>query len=327
MSRKSPFLDRVRRTMRLRGYSIRTEKTYLYWIRFFIRYHKMRHPAEMGKSEVEDFLSFVANDRNCSIGTQQIALNSISFLYKKFLDQPLGKLSFNHARHPRRLPTVLTRNEVSRILDSLPGVHRLIVQFMYGSGLRSSEALSVRVQDIDFEKQSVSVRQGKGRKDRITLLSHSINSVLQDQISHALEIQMSDNNNGIGPSIPDALGRKYPNAFRSPGWMFVFPSKITSNHPHNGKLCRHHLHQSVIRKAIKRAAIAAKIRKRVTCHTFRHSFATHLLEAGTDIRTVQELLGHTDVKTTQIYTHVIGKHHAGTLSPLDRIRERRAVYA
>lgn len=324
--RKSPFLEKVRRTMRLRGYAMKTEKTYLYWIRYFIHFHKMRHPAEMGKAEVEDFLSHIANDRNCSIGTQQIALNSVSFLYNKFLEQPFGNLSFNYARQPRRLPTVLTASEVAEILDHLEGLHRLIVELMYGSGLRSSEALSVRVQDLNFINQSLTVRQGKGRKDRATLLSRNLMPKLQAQIEIALETQAQDNREGIGPSMPVALGRKYPSAFRAPGWMFVFPSTTTCCHPVTKSLCRHHLHQSVVRKAIKRAATAAGIRKRVTCHTFRHSFATHLLETGTDIRTVQELLGHTDVKTTQIYTHVIGQHYAGTLSPLDKIREQSAQY-
>jgi integron integrase len=280
----------------------------------------------MGRKEVEEFLTFVASDRNCSIGTQQIALNALSFLYKKFLDQPLGDLQFNRSRKPRHLPTVLTSQEVTEILNNLTK-HHLVVGLMYGSGLRSSEVLSLRIQDIDLSSLSITIRQGKGRKDRVTLLSKNLVSDLEDQIQAALKIQQEDNKNGIGPSLPDALGRKYPNAFRAPSWMYLFPSTTTCHHPVNNKLCRHHLHQTVIRKAIKQAAHLAGIRKRVTCHTFRHSFATHLLENGTDIRTVQELLGHTDVKTTQIYTHVIGNHYAGTLSPLDRVRETQAVYA
>jgi len=325
--RTSPFLDKIRRTMRLRGYAMKTEKTYLYWIKYYIRFHSRRHPAELGRPEVEAFLTHLASDRHCSIGTQQIALNAISFLYNKFLERPIGDLKFNYARQPRRLPTVLTVDEVDRILNQLEGVHRLVVELMYGSGLRSSEALSVRVQDMNFENLSLTVREGKGRKDRTTILSHNLVPELKSQIEMALQKQQQDNADGIGPSMPVALGRKYPNAFRMPGWMFVFPSTTRCNHPVTNRLCRHHLHQSVIRKAVKRAATDAGIRKRVTCHTFRHSFATHLLEGGTDIRTVQELLGHTDVKTTQIYTHVIGKHYAGTLSPLDKIRESRAMYA
>ena len=328
MSRRtSPFLDKIRRTMRLRGYAMRTEKTYLYWIKYYIRFHKRQHPAELGRSEVESFLTHLASDRHCSIGTQQIALNAISFLYNKYLEQPIGDLKFNYARQPRRLPTVLTAEEVNRILDRLEGVHKLVVELMYGSGLRSSEALAVRVQDFNFESLALTVREGKGRKDRTTLLSRHLVPALKQQIELALEKQTMDNVDGIGPSMPAALGRKYPAAYRMPGWMFVFPSTTRCNHPVTNKLCRHHLHQSVIRKAVKRAATQAGIRKRVTCHTFRHSFATHLLEGGTDIRTVQELLGHTDVKTTQIYTHVVGQRYAGTLSPLDKIREQRALYA
>ncbi|NND82516.1 MAG: integron integrase [Gammaproteobacteria bacterium] len=326
-TRNSPFLDTIRRTMRLRGYAMRTEKTYLYWIRYYIRFHKRQHPAELGRSEVEAFLTHLASDRHCSIGTQQIALNAISFLYNQFLEQPIGDLKFNCARQSRRLPTVLTVAEVQRILDQLSGVHRLIVELMYGSGLRSSEALSVRVQDIDFEGLSLMIRQGKGRKDRTTLLSQNLAPALQAQIELALEQQQRDNVDGLGPSMPVALSRKYPNAFRQPGWMYVFPSTTRCNHPVTRKLCRHHLHQSVARKAVKRAAADANIRKRVTCHTFRHSFATHLLQAGTDIRTVQELSGHTDVKTTQIYTHMVGQRYAGTASPLDKIREAQASYA
>lgn len=326
MSRKSPFLESVRRTMRLRGYAMKTEKTYLHWIRYYIRFHRMKHPAEMGKTEVVAFLDHLASDRNCRAGTQRIALNALAFLYNKILDQPLKNLNFRMATRPRYLPTVLTVTETMAIVEQLEGIHRLIVEMMYGSGLRVSEALGLRVQDIDFEKNSVTVRNGKGRKDRVTLLSSRLIPKLEDQIETALAIQQKDNLDGVGPSMPDALGRKYPNAFRQPSWMFLFPSVSLCRHPVNNKLCRHHLHHTVIRKALKKATLAAKTRKRVTCHTFRHSFATHLLEAGTDIRTVQELLGHTDVKTTQIYTHVIGQHYAGTSSPLDKIKEHASPY-
>lgn len=319
MKGKSPFINSLKRTMRLRGYSIRTEKTYVHWIVRFIRFHNRQHPAEMGKSEVIQFLDFLASDRHVSINTQRIALNSLAFLYNKFLDKPLGNMDFNRSTKPKYVPTVLSVNEVNKILSSLKGVHRLIVELMYGSGLRVSESLRVRVHDIDFEKCSVLIRNSKGNKDRITLLSNRLIPDLKRQIVNALSIQERDNQDGMGPSMPHALGIKYPSAFRSPGWMYIFPSVTTCRHPVNGKLCRHHLHQSVIRKALKKAVAQTNIYKRVTCHTFRHSFATHLLQNGTDIRTVQELLGHTDIKTTQIYTHVIGQHYAGTLSPLDRI--------
>ena len=327
MSRKSPFIESIRRTMRLRGYSIRTEKSYLYWIRYYIRFHKYKHPEEMARDEIIAFLDFLACDRNVTANTQRIALNSLMFLYSKILERPVINLGFKLASKPQHLPTVLNSNEASQIIAQLSGVHQLIVQMMYGSGLRVSEALGLRIQDIDFNKNCLTVRQGKGNKDRVTLLSQNIKPNLLVQIDRALEIHDKDNLTGTGPSLPDALSRKYPNAFRQPSWMFIFPSISTCHHPVNDKLCRHHLHTSVIRKALKRAVASAGISKRVTCHTFRHSFATQLLEAGTDIRTVQELLGHTDVKTTQIYTHIIGNHYAGTSSPLDRILEERASYA
>lgn len=320
MTKKSPFLESIRQTMRLRGYALKTEKSYLYWIRYYIRFHDKRHPKEMGKDEVINFLNHLANQRMVSSGTQSIALNALAFLYNKILEQPIQGLNFQRASKPRRLPTVLSVQEVSVIINELKGIHQLIVQMMYGSGLRVSEALGLRVQDIDFDKNSVTIRNGKGGKDRVSLLSQSLKADLFEQIEKALELQRLDNQNQIGPSMPVALGRKYPFAYKMPSWMFLFPSTTTCQHPVSGKLCRHHLHHTVIRKALKRATISAQINKRVTCHTFRHSFATHLLETGTDIRTVQELLGHTDVKTTQIYTHVIGQHYAGTSSPLDRIK-------
>lgn len=326
MNRKSPFIESVSRAMRTRGYALKTEKSYLHWIRFYIRFHKMKHPKDMGKVEVIEFLDYLSSDRNVGAGTQRVALNAIAFLYNKFLDQPLKNMNFKLAKKTRYLPTVLSAKEVMLIIDRLEGIHQLIVRVMYGSGLRVSEALGLRVQDIDFVNNSLTVRNGKGGKDRVTLLSESIVNDLKVQISNALQQQKLDNANDMGPSIPDALDRKYRTAYKQPGWMFIFPSTTICNHPINNKLCRHHLHHTVIRKALKRAKDAAKIHKRVTCHTFRHSFATHLLEAGTDIRTVQELLGHTDVKTTQIYTHVIGKHYAGTSSPLDRISETLATY-
>ncbi|MCL4163606.1 UNVERIFIED_CONTAM: hypothetical protein GTU68_035165 [Idotea baltica] len=280
----------------------------------------------MGRDEVVAFLDHLANERNVSIATQKIALNSIMFMYNKILDQPIKNMNFIRASKHRRLPTVLNPGEVNLLIEQLEGLHKLIVQMMYGSGLRVSEALSLRIQDIDFDKNSVTIHNGKGGKDRVTLLSQNLNDALKKQIMVALDLQKSDNQNGIGPSIPIALGRKYPSAFKTSGWMFMFPSTTTCKHPVSNKLCRHHLHHTVIRKALNKAKIKTNISKRVTCHTFRHSFATHLLESGTDIRTLQELLGHSDVKTTQIYTHVVGQHYAGTQSPLDKIKERSAVY-
>nr|WP_086938572.1 integron integrase [Thaumasiovibrio occultus] len=319
MSLKSPFLNRVREEMRMRGYSIRTEKTYLYWIKAFINFHHKRHPETMGTAEVTQFLTFLANQRNVAINTQKIALNALAYLYQKHLQHELGDLRFFHATKQRHLPTVLSPLEISSILNQLEGRNRLIIELLYGSGLRISECLRLRIQDVDIERATLTVRDGKGRKDRQTVLSHKCAERLNVYIDKAIKIQQHDNHRGIGPSLPNALERKYPNAFRQTGWMFIFPSKTTSINPYTGTLCRHHLHQSVIRKSLGHATRRIQINKRVTCHTFRHSFATHLLQAGRDIRSVQELLSHSDVSTTQIYTHVLGQHFAGTTSPLDTL--------
>lgn len=316
----SQFLESVRRDIRLRGYSIRTEKAYLYWIRFYINFTGRRHPTETGQAEVKAFLTYLANDRNVAVNTQKVALNAVVFMYHKFLGIELGELGFSLATKQRHLPTVLSRSEVGRVIDALKGRNRTIVSLLYGSGLRAAECLRLRVQDIDLNRLAITIRDGKGNKDRQTLLPPSLVTSLEQAITEATVLQRQDNERGIGPSLPFALGRKYPNAFRSSNWAFIFPSSTVCNHPVSGELCRHHLHQTVVRKSLNAAVLKAGIHhKRVGCHTFRHSFATHLLEAGTDLRTVQELLGHNDVKTTQIYTHVLGKHYAGTQSPLENL--------
>ena len=317
----SPFIESVRSNIRLRGYSIRTEKAYLYWIRRFIHYHHMRHPTTMGTIEVKAFLSWLAVERNVAVNTQKVALNAIVFLYQKVLNLPLGELGFTLASKQRSLPIVLSPDEVAGIIAQLEGRNRLIIALLYGSGLRISECLRLRVQDVDTRRYALTVRDGKGNKDRQTLLSPTLLAPLQQEIARAIDLQRRDNEQGIGPSLPGALGRKYPNAFRRAHWAFIFPSTTWSQHPITGITCRHHLHQSVIRKALAQAVRKAQVfNKKVNCHTFRHSFATHLLQRGTDIRTVQELLGHNDVKTTQIYTHVLGQHYAGTQSPLDNLQ-------
>lgn len=314
----SPFLESIRSDMRLRGYSIRTEKSYLGWIKRYIYFIHKRHPSEAGAAEVKAFLSWLANERHVAVNTQKIALNALVFLYHKFLKQELGDLGFSLATKQRQLPSVLFPNEVSNILRHLSERNQLAVEIMYGSGLRSSECLRLRVQDIDLKRLSLTVIDGKGRKDRQTILGERLKEKLANTIDRAIDIQRKDNEHGLGCSLPDALGRKYPNAYRSPAWAFLFPSTGYCNHPITGIRCRHHLHQTVLRKAIKKAATSAGIvNKRVTCHTFRHSFATQMLSSGADIRTVQELLGHNDISTTQIYTHVLGNHYAGTTSPID----------
>lgn len=318
-AKKSPFLTQVSQGMRMRGYSIKTEKAYLYWIKAFINFQRKRHPEVMGHVEVTQFLSFLSNSRNVAINTQKVALNALVYLYHKHLKQELGDLGFRYATKQRQLPIVLSTDEVAEVLCQLNGRDQLIVQLLYGSGLRISECLRLRIQDIDLARCSLTVRNGKGHKDRQTILSQKCANKLPAYIDAARAIQIKDNTNGIGPSLPNALERKYPNAFRQAGWMFVFPSSTTSDNPYTKTHCRHHLHQSVIRKALAAAVRKTNIIKRVTCHTFRHSFATHLLLAGRDIRSIQELLGHNDVNTTQIYTHVLGQHYAGTVSPLDNL--------
>ena len=316
----SPFIEAVRADMRLRGYSIRTEKSYLDWIRRYIRFTGKRHPGEVEVSEITRFLTHLAVNRHVSVNTQKSALNALVFLYEKHLNIEVGDLGFTPARKQRSLPTVLSPEEVRMILRHLTGRNHLIVSLMYGSGLRVNECLRLRVQDIDLEHGSLRVHDGKGRKDRQTLLPTSLKPALAQAIESGIALQEKDNRQGVGCSMPPALAREYPGAWRQAAWAFLFPSSGWCNNPYDGTLCRHHLHDTVVRKFLHVAVNKAGItHKRVRCHTFRHSFATALLASGTDIRTVQELLGHNDVSTTQIYTHVLGQHYAGTGSPLDRI--------
>lgn len=315
----SPFLESVRRQMRLNGFSIRTEKSYLYWIRHYIYFIGKRHPSEAGSTQVRDFLSYLANDRHVAVNTQKVALNALVFLYHRVLNMPLGELGFSLASKQRSLPVVLSTTEVRHILDQLSGRNRLIIELLYGSGLRVSECLRLRVKDVDLSRRSIAVIDGKGRKDRVTLVGESLLTSLNEQIQRGISVQANDAKQGVGCSMPPALSRKYPSASKSPAWAFIFPASGLCAHPETGELCRHHLHDTVVRRFLKPAVARAGVLKKVNCHTFRHSFATQLLAAGSDIRTVQELLGHNDVKTTQIYTHVLGKHYAGAVSPLDAL--------
>ncbi len=317
---KSRFLNEVRQNIRMRGYSLRTEKTYTYWMADYIRYHQLQHPADLGPQHVVAYLSYLANKRDVAINTQKTALNALVFLYDQFLKRPLGDLGFHYAKRQRRLPIVLSEEEVGLILKQLNGRNKIVFSLLYGSGLRITECLRLRIQDINFQSNSVTVHDGKGGKDRCTILSKALTQPLKELINQAIKLQTQDNLRGIGPSFPHMLAKKYPNAFRQPAWMFLFPSTTICKHPVTNILCRHHLHDSVPRKALQQAVKSCGLnRKKISCHTFRHSFATHLLQNGRDIRTVQELLGHSDVATTQIYTHVIGQHFAGTNSPLDSL--------
>lgn len=317
---RSPFMQQLQQNMRMRGYSIRTEKTYLYWIRDYIRFHNRQHPANLSSEHVVQFLSYLSNSRDVAINTQKTALNALAFLYNQFLNQPLGDIGFNYAKRQRKIPIVISSHEVQAILNQMSQRDRIIFSLLYGSGLRITECLRLRIKDIEFDHSCIVVHDGKGGKDRKTILSPLLHPSLQELIQGATQLQAQDNQRGIGPSLPHMLGKKFPNAYRQPAWMFIFPSTTICQHPITGKACRHHLHDSVPRKALKKAVTAADLNtKKISCHTFRHSFATELLRAGRDIRTVQELLGHGDVSTTQIYTHVLGQHFAGTSSPLDRL--------
>lgn len=313
---KSPFINLIRQNIRMR-----TEKTYNYWICDYIRFHQRQHPKDLTPDHVISFLSYLTNRRDVAINTQKSALNALAFLYNQFLNQPLSDLGFSYAKCQRRLPVVLNMQEVQMIIDKLESRDKVIFSLLYGSGLRITECLRLRIKDIDFQHSSITVHNGKGGKDRQTILSPNLIQPLTVLINKAITLQQQDNLRGIGPSFPHMLGKKYPNAFRQPAWMFIFPSTTICKHPITDLPCRHHLHDSVPRKALKKAVKESGLdRKKINCHTFRHSFATELLRSGRDIRTVQELLGHSDVSTTQIYTHVIGQHFAGTQSPLDNIR-------
>ena len=320
MSRSaSPFIDSIVRFMSVRRYSPRTIEAYLYWIKYYIHFHGKRHPGELGGREVEQFLTFLSVERRVSVATQRLALNALAFLYNRFLDQPLGDVSgFMRARVPAKLPLVLTRLEVSRLLAQLEGVPLMIASLLYGSGLRRLEVARLRVKDIDFDHLQIQVWNGKGYQHRLTTLAPEMVPLLQNQVERVRLFLREDSQHAqyAGAWMPAALARKHPNAGFSLGWQYLFPSARLSLEPKSRRLRRHHIDESTINKFIKKAAARAGIEKQVTSHTLRHSFATHLLDSGADIRTVQEQLGHRDVKTTEIYTHVLKRGARGVRSPL-----------
>lgn len=315
------LMDQVQEVLRYYHYAYRTEQTYCEWIKRYLKFYDYKkHPREMNAPEVERFLSALATDGKVAAATQRQALNSIVFLYRDVLDVDLGEISHIRSKRHRHPPTVLTQPEVQRVLLHMDGTHRLMAQMLYGCGLRLMECIRLRVQDVDFGQGRVFVRDGKGGKDRTVILPEAVRSRLADHVERVKVLHESDLREGFGEVyIPEALARKYPNACREIGWQYVFPSKNRSVDPRSGKTMRHHVKESGLQKAVKTAVIKAGITKRATVHTLRHSFATHLLENGVNIRMVQELMGHNDVKTTEIYTHVMNKDLNAVKSPLDML--------
>ncbi|MEJ5992717.1 integron integrase [Ramlibacter sp. PS3R-8] len=317
------LLDQVRERVRYLHYSLRTEEAYVYWVRFFVRWHGMKHPRDMGAAEVQSFLTMLATQRRVSSSTHNQALSAVLFLYREVLGAELAWMNdLQRPSRARRIPTVLTPAEVSRLLESMEGVIRVVTRLLYGTGMRLMEVLRLRTKDVDFDRQVIIVREAKGNKDRVVMLPASIAGELRAQLAAARDLWQQDCRAGHGGvEVPHALERKYPKVGQTWGWFWVFPSPTLATDPQTGEVRRHHLYEERLQRAIKKAMAVADINKRVSAHTLRHSFATHLLQSGTDIRTVQELLGHSDVSTTMIYTHVLKIAAGRTASPLDAIRQ------
>jgi integron integrase len=322
------LLDQVRHVLRVRHYSLRTEDCYVNWARRYILFHNKRHPLDLGAPHVERFLTHLAVEGHVAVSTQTQALNALAFLYKQVLEIDLGPLHAVRARRPERLPVVLSRPEVRRLLEGVTGCHGvypLMAQLLYGTGLRRLECCRLRVKDIDLERGQVLVRGGKGDKDRVVMLPRRLRPALAEHLRQRQLLHARDLADGVaGVWLPDALARKYPQAPREWGWQFIFASDRLSRDPRSGRRGRHHVHEAALQRAVHQAAQQAGLAKPVGCHTLRHSFATHLLEMGYDIRTVQQLLGHKDVSTTMIYTHVMEQGVAGVRSPLDLLDDLTA---
>ena len=317
--RPKKLIQKIREIVRLKNYSIRTEEAYVSWARRYILFHNKLHPIDMGGPEIEAFLSHLAVDRNVSASTQNQALSALLFLYREVLridlDYPINSI---RAKRPKRLPTVLTKDEARNVLNLISGKHQLMAKLLYGSGLRLMECIRLRVKDLDFEQHQIIVRDGKGLKDRVTILPESLITPLKRHLRYVKLAHEDDLADGCGSVyLPHALERKYPRAHDQWSWQYAFPAPKRSKDPRSGAERRHHVDPSGLQKAVHKAALKAGIVKRVSCHTFRHSFATHLLEDGYDIRTVQELLGHKNVSTTMIYTHVLKRGPLSVRSPLD----------
>jgi integron integrase len=320
-NKKKKLLDQVREIMRLHHYSIHTERTYVDWIKRYVQFHRMnsRKDLQNGEERIEQFLTHLAVECHVAPSTQNQAMNALVFLYKKVLKTPLGgEINAVRAKKKMNIPVVLTRDEVRQTIHLLQGPAQLIVKLLYGSGLRITEAVRLRVKDIDYQMKCITVRSGKGAKDRVTTFPGSIIPLLENHLAKVKILHEGDLARGYGEVfLPHSLGRKYPNAGREWVWQYVFPSRQLSEDPRSRKVRRHHVDPSVVNKAIKAAARTLGLNKQISAHTFRHSFATHLLERGTDIRTIQALLGHKDVSTTMIYTHVLQQGGWGVTSPLD----------
>ena len=317
--KKPKLLDQVREAIHTKHYSIKTEEAYIHWIKKYIFFHNKRHPKDLGEKEINQFLTHLAVKEKVSASAQNQALSALLFLYRHVIGRKVGDLGeVIRARKPTRLPVVMTRDEVKAVLSNLSSDKRLMAMLMYGAGLRLMECLRLRVQDIDFSRNEILVRDGKGAKDRITMLPESLKAPLQEHLKDVKATHERDLAEGWGRVLlPEALERKYPNAPKDWRWQWVFPQENRWVNQQTKEQGRHHTDASLVQKAVRNTVVKAGLTKRATCHTFRHSFATHLLEGGYDIRTVQELLGHSDVKTTMIYTHVLNRGPSGVRSPVD----------
>ncbi len=312
------FFDQFRAFIRLDGKSYATENTYVHWVRQYILFHRKRHPNSMGKDEVTSFLSHLSLTQNAAPNTQKTALNALMFLYNRFLQQPIETLDFHYAKKPTRTPVVFTHQEAMAVIRQMGMPYQLMAKLMYGSGLRISEVLRLRVKDVDFGMGYIVVRDGKGFKDRTTLLPESVISELQQQITKVETLLKEDSKNGVGPVyLPHLLEKKYPNAGRSLAWQFVFPSDSISQDPRANVKRRHHIFTTSLQTHVKKAIKSSRINKQASCHTFRHSFATRLLQAKYDLKQIQTLMGHSDIRTTEIYLHVLEDLGDKVKSPLD----------
>lgn len=323
----SPFMDRVIRVIRVRQMAYATEKTYCYWIRYFIRYGRYQSPNQISADDVTPFLTHLAVAKKVSPNTQNLAFSAILFLFRNVLNLPLENINAIRSKQQQRIPVVLTTNEVIRILSHLSQPYRTMIELAWGAGMRKMEIHRLRIKDIDFDRKCITVREGKGRKDRITVLPDRCVEQLHACIRRATNYHSFDCDEGF-PNVhmPYALSKKYPNHAKSLNWKFIFPSGKRAIDPRDKQEKRHHLHPSALEKHLRAAVEKSRVRKKVTCHTFRHTFATQLLESGYDIRTVQELLGHSDIRTTQIYTHVLRRGGNAVISPADRVESPSAEY-